>query len=152
MNWDALSAIAESLGAIGVVVSLIYLALQIQRNTSAIRANTAQQVTNRGGEIAESLAVNPEMGEIQRRGLFTPESLSTEEKFRFANIMNTIFRAYENMDYQRRIGLLDEEIWAGLDSNLQKITRRPGFIAWWRGSMDGYNQHFRDRINAMIDL
>ncbi len=35
MNWDAIGAIAELAGAIGVVVSLAYLATQIRHNTRA---------------------------------------------------------------------------------------------------------------------
>ena len=38
MNWDAIGAIAERLGAIGVVVSLLYLATQIRQNTKSVRA------------------------------------------------------------------------------------------------------------------
>lgn len=150
MNWDALGAVAESLGAIGVVVSLIYLAIQIQRNTSAIRANTAQQVTNRGGEIAEAVATQADLADIQRRGLVEPDSLTAAEKFRFSHIMNSIFRAYENMDYQHRIGLLDDDIWTGLDNNLKKVVKQPGFREWWRSAGDGYNQEFQNRINAIV--
>lgn len=150
MNLDALGAVAESLGALGVVVSLIYLAIQIQRNTSAIRANAAQQVTNRGGEIAEAIASQADLADIQRRGLSEPESLTPAERFRFSNIMNTIFRAYENMDYQYRIGLLDEDIWAGLDNNLKQVATRPGFLDWWLSARDGYNQEFRSRINSIV--
>ena len=29
MNWDAIGAIAELLGAVGVIASLVYLALQV---------------------------------------------------------------------------------------------------------------------------
>ena len=150
MNWDALGALAELLGAIGVVVSLVYLAIQIQRNTSAIRASTAQQVTNRGGEIAEAIASHSDLASIQQRGLFEPESLTDEESFRFSNIMNAVFRAYENMDYQHRIGLLDDDIWTGLDNNLNKVVTRAGFAEWWLSARDGYNDEFRSRINSIV--
>ncbi len=50
MNWDAIGAIAELLGAIGVIASLVYLATQIRQsreqmsqNTQALRAGTYQQ-------------------------------------------------------------------------------------------------------------
>jgi hypothetical protein len=49
MNWDAIGAIAELLGAIGVIASLIYLATQIRQsreqmfeNTRALQAGTHQ--------------------------------------------------------------------------------------------------------------
>jgi hypothetical protein len=51
MNWDAIGAIAELLGAIGVIASLVYLATQIRQsreqmsqNTRALRAATYQQI------------------------------------------------------------------------------------------------------------
>jgi len=45
MNWDALSAIGELLGATGVVVTLIYLSVQIRQNTRAIRGSTLNVLT-----------------------------------------------------------------------------------------------------------
>jgi hypothetical protein len=50
VNWDAIGAIAELLGAVGVIASLVYLATQIRQsreqmsqNTRALRAGTYQQ-------------------------------------------------------------------------------------------------------------
>ena len=37
MNWEAIGAIGEVLGAIGVIVTLAYLAVQIRQNTRDIR-------------------------------------------------------------------------------------------------------------------
>jgi len=42
MNWDAIGAVGEVSGAIAVVATLGYLAVQIRQNTSAVRANSAQ--------------------------------------------------------------------------------------------------------------
>ena len=38
MNWDAIGAIAELLGAIGVIASLVYLATQIREAREQIQA------------------------------------------------------------------------------------------------------------------
>ena len=46
MNWDALGAIAELLGAAGVIASLLYLAVQVRQNTRQTRL-AAQQATVR---------------------------------------------------------------------------------------------------------
>lgn len=40
MNWDAIGAIAELLGAIGVIVSLVYLATQIRQSREQMAHNT----------------------------------------------------------------------------------------------------------------
>ena len=42
MTWEIVAAVAEMLAAIGVILSLIYLAIQVQSDTNATRANTTQ--------------------------------------------------------------------------------------------------------------
>ena len=41
MNWDAVEAIGEIVGALAVFLTLIYLALQIRQNTKAVQASAA---------------------------------------------------------------------------------------------------------------
>ena len=45
MNWDAVGAIAESVGALGVIFSLVYLALQVRQNTQQIRLSRFQETS-----------------------------------------------------------------------------------------------------------
>ena len=37
MNWDAIGAGAELIGATGVIITLIYLAMQIRQNTNQLK-------------------------------------------------------------------------------------------------------------------
>ena len=46
MNWEALGAVAELLGAIGVIASLFYVASQIRRNSESVEAATARALTD----------------------------------------------------------------------------------------------------------
>ncbi len=41
MNWEAIAAIAEALGAIAVVATLVYLSSQLRQNTATVRSNSA---------------------------------------------------------------------------------------------------------------
>ena len=45
MNWEAIGTIAEVVGAIAVVLSLIYVATQIKQNTEASRAHFCDSVS-----------------------------------------------------------------------------------------------------------
>jgi hypothetical protein len=40
MNWDAIGAIAETLGAVGVITSLVYLAGQIRHSREQMSQNS----------------------------------------------------------------------------------------------------------------
>jgi hypothetical protein len=39
MNWDAIAALAEVLGALAVLASLVYLATQIRQNTQMVKSS-----------------------------------------------------------------------------------------------------------------
>ncbi len=67
MNWDAIGAIAETLGAVGVIASLVYLATQIRQsreqmveNTRAVQAGTYQDFQRNVDEVFNRLIVDPE--------------------------------------------------------------------------------------------
>jgi hypothetical protein len=51
MNWEAVGAVGEILGAIAVLVTLIYLATQIKQHTLATRALTNSAYAEAGREF-----------------------------------------------------------------------------------------------------
>ena len=138
MNWDAIGAAAELLGAIGVIASLVYLAGQIRdsreqmsQNTRAVRAGAYQQFqahlqTTMGGVLSV-----PSLDGVVFRGLADPETLSEEESGRFRWWLIGVFMVYENAHYQYRMGLLDEDRWRIHRSNLQTLLGTQGIRHWW---------------------
>ena len=55
MNWETTSSIAEVLGAIGVIVTLAYLAIQIRQNSAAVRFSNYWQLTAQLSEFTNQL-------------------------------------------------------------------------------------------------
>ena len=45
MNWDAVIAVAEIVGVMAVIASLIYVAMQIRQNTAIARANIVHETS-----------------------------------------------------------------------------------------------------------
>ena len=84
MNWETIAAISEAVGAMAVVVSLIYLAVQIRQNTKAIRGTTIDAIT---AHQQEELRWSSEMPEVFRKALEEPEALTYEESWRLSEWM-----------------------------------------------------------------
>ena len=80
MNWEAIGAIGEIAGALGVIVSLAYLASQIRTQNRESRLAAATEWTNQWNHFTGSLAENQGLAEIWLRGLRDHSSLieSTE--------------------------------------------------------------------------
>ena len=112
MSLEDLGNVGEFVGAIAVVVSLIYLAVQIRQNTRSLRAGAFQQYRQQSAELRRLLA-EPDMASVYRRGLYSPDQLTEEERTRFAAMMVFAFNREENLFLLRKLGLLDETLWAG---------------------------------------
>ncbi len=51
MNWDAIGAVGEIIGAAAVVISVIYLAIQIKRQTDQARLAATRELAVAWNEI-----------------------------------------------------------------------------------------------------
>ncbi len=69
---------AELAGAIGVVVTLVYLAAQTNRNTQSVRASILQEHVRAGAAFLR-LLTKPETARIGRVGLTQPDQLETHD-------------------------------------------------------------------------
>ena len=64
MNWDAIGAIAELLGAVGVIVTLAYLAQQISQNTRTVRSSAAAALAQTNNSVGLALVQDADVNRI----------------------------------------------------------------------------------------
>lgn len=92
MNWDAISAVGEWVGVIAVLITLLYVAVQIRQNTAAV-ATAAYESTMTGfNDINVVVAGRPQLASLLNRGCMLPETLNSEEIVQF----NFLLRCYAN--------------------------------------------------------
>ena len=84
MNLDDLANLGQIIGAVAVVVSLIYVALQIRQNTNAIRSAAAQTVHEHFASWYRLVAADPELSQSVVNGL-RDYCLSPTHRMRFSN-------------------------------------------------------------------
>lgn len=129
MNWDAFGAIAEFGGAIAVVVSLIYLAIQVRQNTRAIRGQTAHAVTERQ---QEELHWSHEIADIFTKAIETPRELDSAEAWSLSEWMSAAVVMRQNEYRQFRLGLLERGAWEQSEQVILMLLSFPWGRNWWR--------------------
>ena len=72
MNWDAIGASAEMLAAVGVIISLLYVASQIRQNTAANRISRYDTFVHAVSDIRKIIIENEDVASIWERGLREP--------------------------------------------------------------------------------
>ena len=87
MNWDAIGAIAEIIGSSAVVVSFVYLALQIRQSSKSARSASANQSRMAVTDVLSAISSDSETSKVYTTGMSTPDSLEPHERVRFDLIM-----------------------------------------------------------------
>ncbi len=131
MNWDAVGAIAEAVGAAGVIATLLYLGVQIRANTRSVRASTRQETVHGGRQVNLALAQDPEFSRIWTDGLLDFDALPRHERVRFASIATVFLHEFQNSLYQFEQGTLDQVSFENSRVQLSVICSLPGFASWW---------------------
>jgi hypothetical protein len=80
MNWEAIGAVGEILGAVAVVVSLVYLATQIRQNSRSVNIESERFLNESWNTIQRDLATDEGIADIINRGLNDYVSLAPAEK------------------------------------------------------------------------
>ena len=99
MNWDAIGAIGEIVGAIAVVATLIYFAIQMRQYTTGLRSATFNATMQEFNQINVA-QLDPALADLFDRGMEDLDSLSPTEKYQFGWIVRTYINIWENM-YQQ---------------------------------------------------
>ena len=87
MNWEAIGALAETLGALAVIVSIIYLAAQVRQTRLQLQAQAEDNILSRAFD-AYSPVYEGNNSLVFRKGLESPETLSADEAFLFKLLMD----------------------------------------------------------------
>ncbi len=149
MNWEAIGAVGEILGAFAVVVSLLYLATQIRQNSRIVKGSTVQSITQ---TQQSELRWSGDYGEIFLKMIEEPESLTKLEAFKLGEWCSAAMLARQNEYIQFRQNLVDEHIWYGCLGILKNILSLPWCRNWW-GNFDKstFTPDFIDLVNAVAD-
>lgn len=152
MNWEAIGSIGEAFGAIGVIVTLIYLASQIRQNTSALKTTSLESVMNSWRVInREVILGNRENRSVFYRGMNDYEQLTQDEKQVFAAI-NTEFVLVVHHAWQlHQRGIIDKvdlDAWANLTLG---ILRTPGGATHWAKQREGYTPTIMEYLDKELE-
>ena len=98
MDWNAIGAIGEVVGAAGVIASLIYLSLQIRRSDQTTRAESLRSLLDGWRNTGIHLFMTPDLADLFAKGLTDFEQLDASEKRRFHYLVaENLFRALSLM-------------------------------------------------------
>ena len=146
MSLSDVGNMAEAIAAVAVVVSLVYLAIQIRQNTKAVRASSYEEVANGVTDFQSSLAQNDGLTRIYLKGTADPKQLSPEELLRFEMVLGQLFIKYDVAVYFYQQHLVDDMAIEPYTKYILLLLNSPGIMNWWERSQHFFSDHMRNYI------
>lgn len=148
MNWDAIGAIGEIVGASAVVVSLVYLGLQIRSQNKQAKLSALREMSR---ELRGTTAMfaDPNISDIFVRANEDYGSISDAESVQLMVLTTNIFRAWENAFLESKVGNLEESVWQGLSREYTQTMGIPSFQHIWDRRKQNFDAEFRRYVDSI---
>lgn len=154
MTLEDIYYIGQTVAVFAVVVSLLFVGVQIRQNTRATRAASHGGVSAALNEINRMFVENADVTRLWLAGLADRRALSNEERWRFDSLARAYMHVCETMFVQAQLGTGDTSVHLAEEDGMRTILASPGVRDWWRQNPFGFGPAFRayvERVAPMAD-
>jgi hypothetical protein len=144
MNWEAIGAVGEAVGAIAVVVTLAYLAMQIRQNTGATRAASHHAVIEALNQGNLAQARDAELAQIWVSGLKDRGVLTEVERQRFDSLCLAYFHVFDSLWYSAKVGTAERDLLLSEEKGFVYLMDSSGVYDWWEANPYAFSPEFRN--------
>jgi len=152
MSLSDLASLGNLVGGVAVLVSLIYLAVQIRQAAKNQRGTMHQMRAALSTDVMLRVA-EPDVSRAFRAGLTGAPDISEAEFWQFFYASSAIMRSAENAFIQHRDGLIDDTHFASAKASAQAFLASPGYRALWKATRSSREPGFRafmDQLEAGV--
>ena len=151
VEWSGtLSNFAQVVGAVAVVVTLVYLSAQVKQNTEAIQCTNATTVQINFQNLARDLSADRELSEVILRAIKDEQDLTRAEKLAAYAWFFGMLKAGELAHTLFLRGGLEADYWHGSLAFYRAYWRTPGFRKYWTDRRQAFTPVFRAAVDAWM--
>jgi len=152
MSFEQISYLAQILTSIGVIVSLIFVGLQIKQNTRALQRNEHNSTMEQWTVIRQAIAQNRDIAELMTAGLRGERALDAADQLRLDQMLQENgWAAFHIWDRTQR-GIFPKGTFEATGGALlQTLLTTLGGAAWWRSAKQtGFPPAFVSDVDALL--
>ena len=147
MSLTDLASLGSLLSSVAVLVSLIFLGLQIRQANRNQRSLMQQGRSARNVDLLCHLT-DPKLSEILLR-VSAGETLPDADYYALYGYMAAVIWSYEDNFFQFRSGTLDAKSWASDRLTLKRLLGNPAYRAVWRAVREGIGEDYRTFLDGI---
>ena len=149
LKLSEIASIAEIIGAFAIVISLVYVGVQLTQNTKGIRAQSYYNVLSGKNALYRELAANEELFSILVQGMVAdPPLTSVLDGARTHLILYAFMNEFETSYLLYKADAVEEEIWLRDKAQMAGMIGFPGMINWWSLAKQYFHKDFVAEVAA----
>lgn len=154
MDWDAMGAIGETLGATAVVITLGFLVQQMKQANMFAHSEAEREWGLTWQTAIRALGENEHIAGIMLRGLESYYQLSAEERVLFhTRVVSCMEASLLGLNLSKQ-GLIADQSGLGAYYACLRVIKSPGGAEWWADVSEtfGYKKQVDRKLAEMPDL
>jgi hypothetical protein len=148
MSLSDLASIGSFVSGVAVLISLVYLALQVRQAERNQRAMLQHGRAARATDLLVRMAED-EIADVLSRGSFGEEELTKKEELQFVLIFRANIIGMEDTYFQHKHNMLDDESFHSSFRMFRPFFAAPGFRAAWKRSRPMYDESFAKLVDQI---
>jgi hypothetical protein len=152
MSFEQISYLAQIVASVGVVVSLIFVGLQIRQNTAELQRNEHNSTMEQWTVIRQAIAQNRDIAELMTAGLHGERALDAADQLRLEQMLQENAWASFHIWERTQRGIFPKGTFeATAGELLATLLRTPGGENWWRKAKHiGFPPGFVSDVDAVL--
>ena len=147
MSLTDLTSLASLVSSVAVLVSLLFIGLQIRQSNRNQRSLMQQGRSARNVELLSRLS-DPRLSDVMLR-VSNGETLTDTDYFVLYGYMASVFWSYEDCFFQFHSGMLDAKSWASDVTTLRRLLGNPAYRSVWRFARGGIGDEYRSFLDGL---
>jgi len=150
MDLTQLANLGEFIGGVAVLVTLVYLAVQIRHNTRAVTRSTQQELWSNITGLSSQITQNADSATLILASDHPDRSLSPEDTMRFERFATSLLGDYESAYSQWLEGIFESKHWVAHDAYYRDQIRAQGIRTFWKSHKHWFFRDFVTYIDTDV--
>jgi hypothetical protein len=152
MSLEQLSWLAQVIGSVGVILSLIFVGLQIRQNTGALQRNEHNSTMSQWTVIRQGIAGNRDIAELMTGGLSGERAMDAADQLRMEQMLQEYAWASFHIWDRTQRGVFPPGTFEwSCGALLGDMLRTPRGGAWWQNAKHiGFVPAYVADVDAML--
>ncbi len=150
MDLTQLANLGEFIGGVAVLVTLVYLALQVRQNTKVVASNTQSGLFETWSALSSDVIKDPAVAGLLVAARDPSATFSREDEVRFEWLSVRLFGQWENAYAQLLEGIFDPKHWTAYDALYREWMQGHHFRAHWESHRHWYFDEFVTYVDTLL--